>query len=529
MASADLPPVVQALLRPGAYPHPTGKIKLIQTHISYVLLAGEHVYKIKKPLDFGFLDYSTLGKRRYNCRQEVILNSRLCSDTYLGVVAIRELPEGIHIGGKGKIVEYAVHMRRLPEERMMHRLLEAGRVTPAMLRRVADRVAEFHAKAETNKRIAEYGGWAIEYAWNENIAQWAPYIGQTATAEQDRILTAYGEAFFARNRDLLRRRVKDRRIRDGHSDLRSDAVCIENGICIMDCVEFNRRIRWVDVTRDVGFLAMDLDYRGHADLGRAFVRRYVKTSGDAGVNELIDFYKAYNACVRGKVDGFQLSQPEIPAAARRAAQKSAQRYFGLACEYAESLPPAMLVVTCGLPATGKSMIAREVSAAVGMRYYSSDVVRKELEGLTPTDRRYERYDTGIYAPEFHERTYGALLDRARADLEAGRSAVLDASYIRRDHRKAAAALARETGAQFAVLYTTADEALVRRRLEARLRAGGDPSDARWVIYAGQKRRFQRPTEVEEMRLIEIDSSKTSRAKLRRALDGLRRVSPLSIR
>lgn len=501
----------------------------MQTHISYVLLAGEHVYKIKKPLDFGFLDYSTLGKRRYYCRQEVILNSRLCSDTYLGVVAIRESNDDIRIGGTGKIVEYAVHMRRLPEERMMHRLLEAGKLTAAMVRRVADRVAEFHAKAETSKKIAEYGGWAIKYAWDENIEQWQPYIGQTVTAEQDRILTAHGEAFFARNRELLRQRVKERRIKDGHSDLRADAVCIENGICIMDCVEFNRRIRWVDVTRDVGFLAMDLDYRGHPELGGAFVRRYVKTSGDGGVNELIDFYKAYNACVRGKVDGFQLSQPEIPAADRRAAQKSARRYFELACRYAESLPPAMLVITCGLPATGKSTVARDVADAAGMSYYSSDVVRKELQGLAPTERRYERYDTGIYSPKSHERTYAELLDRARADLEAGRSVVIDASYIRRDHRRAAAELAKETGAQFAVLYTTADEALVRDRLEARIKAGADPSDARWVIYSGQKRRFQRPTEVEAMRLIEIDSSKTAAAKRKLALDGLRRVSPLSIR
>jgi predicted kinase len=294
-------------------------------------------------------------------------------------------------------------------------------------------------------------------------------------------------------------------------------------------VEFNRRIRWVDVTRDVGFLAMDLDYRGRPELGRAFVRRYVKTSGDTGVDDLIDFYNAYNACVRGKVDGFQLSQPEIPTAARRAAQKSARRYFELACEYAQSLPPAMLVITCGLPATGKSVIARSVADAAGMAYYSSDIVRKELQGLAPTERRFERYDTGIYSPEFHERTYAALLDRARADLEVGRSVVLDASYIRRDHRKASAALARETGAQFAVLHTTADESLVRQRLEERLRSGADPSDARWVIYTGQKRRFQRPTEVEEMRLIEIDSSKPSRTKLKRALDGLRRISPLSIR
>lgn len=529
MSRSDLPPVIQALLRRDAYPHPTGKIKLIQTHVSYVLLAGDFVYKIKKPLDLGFLDYSTLGKRRYYCRQEVVLNSRLCSDTYLCVVAIRESEDGTHVGGKGRIVEYAVKMRRLPEERMMHRMLEAGKVTPNIIRRVADRVAEFHSRAETSKKIAEYGGWAIKYAWDENIEQWQPYIGETITAEQDRILTAFGEAFFARKADLLERRIKERRIRDGHSDLRSDAVCIENGICIMDCVEFNRRIRWVDVTRDAGFLAMDLDYRGHPKLAEAFVRRYVKTSGDEGVNELIDFYKAYNACVRGKVDSFRLSQPEVPQSEKREARSAARRYFDLASRYAESLRPAMLVITCGLPATGKSTIAREVAEATGMSYHSSDVVRKDVAGIGKREHRYEKYGRGVYSDRLREQVYEALLERARADLEAGKSVVLDASYIRRAHRKAAATLARETGAQFAVLHTTADEDVVRSRLQRRTEEGSDPSDARWEIYTGQKRRFQRPSEVEEMRLIQVDASMRTQAQLKTALDGLRRISPLSVR
>jgi aminoglycoside phosphotransferase family enzyme/predicted kinase len=501
---------------------------LVQTHISYVLLAGDFVYKIKKPLDMGFLDYSTLGKRRFYCRQEVVLNSRLCSDTYLGVVPIRESEDGVHFGGEGKIVEYAVHMRRLPEERMMHRLLECGKVTPAMVRRVADRLAEFHANVETSKKIAEYGGWAIGYAWDENIEQWAPYVGDTISEEQDRILTAYGEAFFARYRKLLKSRVKNRRIRDCHSDLRSDAVCFVNGVCIMDCVEFNRRIRYVDVTRDVGFLAMDLDFREHSALGEAFVRRYVKASGDPEVRELIDFYKAYNACVRGKVDGFRLSQPEIPESEKRSARKAARRYFELACEYAKSLPPAMLVITCGLPATGKSTLAQSVAEASGMSYYSSDVVRKDLVGIKASEHRYEKYDRGIYGPKFHDRTYAALLKRARSDLEAGRSVVLDASYIRREHRKAAQALAKEVGAQFACVRTTADEELVKKRLSERLEEGGDPSDARWVIYTGQKRRFQKPSEVPEDRLIEIDSGKRIASQVKTVLAALKRISPLSV-
>jgi predicted kinase len=296
----------------------------------------------------------------------------------------------------------------------------------------------------------------------------------------------------------------------------------------MDCVEFNRRIRYVDVTRDVGFLAMDLDFRGHASLGEAFVRRYAKASQDPEVRELIDFYKAYNACVRGKVDGFRLSQPEVPLSEKRSARKAARRYFELACEYAKSLPPAMLVITCGLPATGKSTLARAVAEAVGAKYYSSDVARKDLVGISATEHRYERYDRGIYGPKFHERTYGALLDRAQSDLEAGRSVVLDASYIRREHRKAAQALANDAGAQFACVRTTADEELLKKRLSKRVREGGDPSDARWVIYTGQKRRFQKPSEIPPERLIEIDSGKRISRQVRTVLAALKRISPLSV-
>jgi len=527
----DLPPIIRALLRPSAYSHTVNDVKLVQTHISYVILVGEHVYKIKKPLNFGFLDYSTLGKRRHNCLREVTLNSRLCSDVYLGVEAIRDDGGRIAVGGRrGRVVEYAVHMRRLPEERMMHRLLERGEVSIEMVEHVADRVAAFHAVTETSPRIAEYGGWAIRYAWNENIRQWAPNIGRTINVGQDRILRAYGEAFFARSRDILQRRVRELRIRDNHSDLRCDAVCVreDGSVCIMDCVEFNRRIRLVDVARDVGFLAMDLDYRGRSDLAEAFVGAYVRASGDGELREIIDFYKCYNACVRGKVDGFRLSQPEVPAAERRATQRAARRHFELACHYAASLPPAMLVITCGLPGTGKSTLARALGQASGFEVLSSDVVRKEQAGISPKERRLEEYREGIYSPDATERTYEGLLEGARPLLLAGRSVVLDASFIRREHRRAAARTARKTGAQFACLELVLSDEAARRRLARRLRRGGDPSDARWGVYVAQKRRFQKPSEVGLDRRIVIDAARPIRVQTRTALASLRALSPISL-
>ncbi|MDO8614605.1 MAG: AAA family ATPase [Dehalococcoidia bacterium] len=523
-----LPPAVQALLDPSAYPHPVSDVRLIQTHISYVFLAGDYVYKIKKPVDFGFLDYSTLGKRRYYCRREVVLNSRLCSDTYLGVVPIRESAGRFAIGGPGTIVEYAVRMRRLPAERMMDRLLAEGKVTPAMARAVADKLVPYHATAETSPTIARFGDWAIRYNWQENVDQWTPYIGRTLSPAQDRILRTYGEAFLARRRQLLRRRVDELRIRRVHADLRSDAICFQDGICIFDCVEFSRRINLLDVARDVGFLAMDLEYRGRTDLAQAFVDRYVEVSGDGDLREVLDFYACYSACVRGKVESFLLDQPEVPVAEKRRARAAARRYFGLACSYAQSLPPAMLVITCGLPGTGKSTLARALAEATGSAVVSSDVVRKRLAGIEPTEHRPEEFRGGIYAGDFTDRTYAALLAQAREALDAGRSVILDASFIRREQRRQAQRLASASGAQFACLELAADSDAVRRRLERRLRRGADPSDAGWEVYVAQKRRFQRPAEVPAERRLLVDSQRPIAAQVRSALKALRALSPLSL-
>jgi aminoglycoside phosphotransferase family enzyme/predicted kinase len=528
MPESALPKLVRALLDPAAYPHPVDRVELLQTHISYVFLAGEHVYKVKKPVDFGFVDFTTLARRRYYCRQELLLNSRLCSGTYLGVSRIRERDGRIAIDGPGKVIEYAVHMRRLPADRMMDRLLERDAVTPSMMRRLAGKLARFHEEAETSRRIAEYGDWAIRYNQRENERQWSPYVGRTITPEQDRILRAYAQAFYARKAAVLRRRVKERRIRRVHADLRSDAVCFEDGICVFDCVEFSRRLSLLDVARDVGFLAMDLDYRGRSDLAGAFVKRYLAASGDAELAEVLDFYACYSACVRGKVEAFLLDQPEVPKRRQREAARASRRYFDLACRYAESLAPAMLIITCGLAASGKSTLARRLSEATGADVVSSDVVRKDLAGLAPAEHRYERFEGGIYTLEFTRRTYDELLARARARLREGRSVILDASFLRREHRRAAARLAREEGAQFACLECRIDDATARTRLERRLRQGWDPSDARWSVYSGQKRRFQRPNEVPAERLIAVSAEKPLAAETRRALRELRRLSPLSL-
>jgi aminoglycoside phosphotransferase family enzyme/predicted kinase len=536
----ELPPLVRALLEPAAYSHPTGRISLIQTHISYVFLTDEYVYKVKKPVDFGFLDYSTLGKRRYYCRREVELNSLLCDKTYLGVVPIRLLvgnpprrtsPDTYTVDRRtGKIVEYAVKMRRLPEERMLNRLIERGEATSRMVERVAEVLVPFHeSNSQTSPAFALYGDWAIRYNHRENVQQWTPYVGQVLTLEQHAICIAYAEAFFARKAGVLQRRVKQLRIRRTHADLRSDAICMEDGVCIMDAVEFNKRISVLDIARDVGFLQMDLEYRGRPDLARAFVRCYQKLADDPDLAEVLPFYAYYSACVRGKVEAFLLDIPSVPDKEKRAAAKRSQAYFKLACKYAETLRPAVLVITCGLSGTGKSTVAKELARPLKAKIIASDVVRKRLAGLDPRTKALDEYREGLYSPKATARTYAEMLREAREALMAGKSVILDAAFLRRADRRAAQRLARETGAQFACVLTAADETAIRKRLGARLAQRRDPSDARWEIYIQQKRRFQRPSELPTDRLLRIDTSRAMKSQKSVAIRALRAISPLSVR
>jgi uncharacterized protein len=505
-------------------------VELIQTHISYVFLTDKYVFKVKKPVDFGFLNYSTLGKRRYYCHREVRLNSLLCEHTYLGVVPIRKDRSTFVVGGRrGTIVEYAVWMRRLPEERMLNRLIERGEATAAMIECVAEKLVPFHqTTAETSPAIARYGDWAIRYNHRENVEQWTPYVGRTLTAEQDAICRAYGEAFFARQAAVLERRVREFRIRRTHADLRSDAICMENGVCIFDAVEFSRRLSLLDIARDVGVLLMDLDYRDRPDLADAFVRRYEKIANDPDLRDVLPFYAYYSACVRGKVEAFLLDIPSVPAKEKKAAAERSRRYFELASRYAETLPPALLVITCGLSGSGKSTVAREIRTAIGSEVIVSDIVRKRLAGLDPTQRALDEYRAGLYSAEMSARTYETMLKLARELLMRGKSVVLDAAFLRRSDRRAATRLARQTGAQFACMVTVADEGEIRRRLGARLAGGRDASDARWEIYVQQKRRFQRPSEVPEDRLLTIDTSRGTKAQVREAIKRLRAISPLSV-
>jgi aminoglycoside phosphotransferase family enzyme len=329
--------VVEALMKPEAYDEEPGKIELTQTHISFVFLTRNFVYKVKKAVDLGFLDFTTLEKRRFFCKKELELNRRLCEGMYLEVVPING-SDVIKIKGEGETVEYAVKMKRMPQEKMMNKLLEENKVDNKLIDRIAKIIAEFHSKAETNKRISEFGSLAIIGTnWKENFEQTREFVGKTISMKDFKFIRERIDDFMKRNVSLFEKRMAEGRVRDCHGDIHSGNIFVTDRIYIFDAIEFNERFRYSDVAADIAFLVMDLDFKQRTDLSNFFVKRYVKYSGDQELTKLLPFYKCYRAYVRGKVISFKLQDPNVGSEEKGAAMKEAKAYFKLASTYAKIL------------------------------------------------------------------------------------------------------------------------------------------------------------------------------------------------
>jgi aminoglycoside phosphotransferase family enzyme/predicted kinase len=484
----QLPILIEYLLKPEHHTESVQKVELEQTQMSFVLLAGQFVYKIKKPVDLGYLDYSSLEKRFYYCNKEIELNRRLCPEMYLSAVPISQRGKCFVLNDKSNIVEFAVKMKRLPVEKMMDYLLNRNLVIPDMVTRLADKLVEFHSIASTNKNIRYYGSpEAVMINTEENFNQTEKYVPKIIKEKQFRDLKEYSLSFVENNKSLFNKRVADRRIRDCHGDLHAAHINFLNGICIYDCIEFNDRFRYGDVASEISFLAMDIDHHGHAPLSRLFVQRYIESSNDSGIEKLIKFYKVYRAYIRGKVSCFKLDDPFISPEEHRQTAFSAQSYFQLAYSYITSKPT--LLITVGLVGSGKSTLVNELVKRLGITSLSSDIIRKELVGIPSDSPQIEHFEEGIYSPEFSRKTYDTLFKRARSFLEKGESVVIDASFIRRDERNKARQLAHNTGANILFIEVRANYSLIKDRLNQRSREQSI-SDGHWEIYLRQHKVFE---------------------------------------
>ena len=331
----DQKQVVEALMTPEAYEKDVNKVELKQTHISFVFLTKDFVYKVKKAVNFGFLDYSTLEKRRVFCEKELELNKRLCGDMYLEVVSVNR-SDRIKLCGEGEVVEYALKMKRIPEERIMTKLLEENKVDKNLVDKMAKIIADFHAKAKTGTKISEFGTLPmIQTNWTENFEQTKEFIGKTISEKTYRLIQQKVTDFMKTKFDLFAKRVAENKIKECHGDIHSGNIFIADKIYIFDAIEFNDRFRHCDIASEIAFLAMDLDYKNREDLASFFVEKYVKYSGDQELLKVLDFYKCYRAYVRGKVTSFKLNDSNVNEQEKTNAINEAKAYFDLAARYAE--------------------------------------------------------------------------------------------------------------------------------------------------------------------------------------------------
>jgi aminoglycoside phosphotransferase family enzyme/predicted kinase len=501
------PPLVEALLDPGAYPETVAAVELVETYISYLFLTGQHVYKVKKPVEYGFLDFTTLEKRRYYCEKEVELNRRIAPEVYLGVVEIREQGGRYAIEGPGQAKEYAVKMLQLPHSRTMSLLLKQGQVSEDQVRQLAAKIATFHSRAATSPEIARLGGIeGVRQSIEENFSQTEKYIGRCISSDTFDDLVAYSRAFLEAKEDLFRQRAAAGRIRDCHGDLHTAQIFLDNDINIIDCIEFNDRFRYSDVAEDIAFLAMDLDFHQRPDLSQTFIETYIQESGDGGVSDLLDFFKSYRAYVRGKVNSFRLDDPGLPDEDLQQALTTAQDYFHLAHSYAIVGPrPALFLVT-GITGTGKSTLAQELARRWGLAYISSDLTRKGLAGIEPRQHRYEEFEQGIYSEDFSRRTYESMFQQMTERLKEGNSVVLDGTFRRSVERSRAVAIGREMGSDVWIIECTLPDEIARRRLEQRFQEGTSVSDGLWELYHRQQREWEPVNEVPCDRYLPLDTS-----------------------
>ena len=486
----SLPPFVRALLRPEAYPHQPQDVRLVQTHISYVWIADDVVYKAKKPVNFGFIDQVAPETRERHCRLEVDLNRRLAPDVYLGVAPIVRRPDGSFVidqaeaEGEGEVVEWAVKMRRLPDDRTLDRLLEAGEAPWDISQRIASKLAEFHASARVVENDPAFAGAEAERAWwAREYSEAEGNIGGTWRADDAATLRAFVAETLDREASLFDERLAQGRVVEGHGDLHAKHIYVlgprPEDLVIVDCIEFTEwyHFRYLDRGFDLAFIAMDLEAREHRDLGDEIAGYYIARTEDETLGVLQPLHRAWRAFIRGKVESLGANDPAIPEADRAALAESASNYFRLASTYASRRRDPVLVVLCGISGTGKSTVGGVLAGRIGAAMVSTDGVRREVaaqRGLSTT--MWQEYEASAYSPEMNRAVYEEMRHRARRHLQAGRPVILDGTHRRANDRHEALAVARELGVPALVveLRMTDDAALARVVNRERLQ-GGEPN------------------------------------------------------
>jgi len=500
--------LIQALQRPGSYPHACGPVEVVETHLSWVLLAGPYAYKVKKPVDLGFADFSTLARRGRLCREELRLNRRLAAQLYERVVAITGTPDAPRVDGFGRTIEYAVRMPRFPQDALAAQLLAGRKLEAAHFEVLARDIAAFHERSASAGADTQHGDPdALLPAVRDNFAQLAALPG--AAAHDLEGVRRWSDARFAALAPVLRKRRQEGRVRECHGDLHlGNLVLLDGRLTAFDCIEFDPALRWIDTASEIAFTIMDLHHRGAPALAHGFLDAWLEASGDYGALQVLDFFLVYRALVRAKVAALRAAQHPPQHAARGKALAEAGRYVRLARAFTQPRRPLLLVMH-GLSGSGKSTVSRGLVEHLGLVRVRSDVERKRLPGLGPDP----------YAPHATERTYAALEGLAAGIVRAGFGVVVDATFLRRAQRDAFALRARELGVRFRVIACRAPVGILQERI-ARRRS--DASEATADVLAQQRRDCEPPAGVEAARTVFVDTHAAN--VLRRVLQSLTHVN-----
>jgi aminoglycoside phosphotransferase family enzyme/predicted kinase len=539
------------LLNPRSYPHPPRAVRLIQTHASFVFIAPPFVYKVKKPVNFGFLNFSTLEKRRHFCEREVALNRRLSPNIYLGVVPISTRNGRFVFGAGDKVVEYAVQMRKLSDRGFLDQLVERDEVVPGDLNRIAIVLKHFYEGQHPTGEVEAWGRIdRLRISTDENFRQTREFVGAAALsspapASRERAgvrgpsdagtkatisrpafetIRFYTDRFYARHGRLFASRIKERRIRDCHGDLHLEHIHITpRALHIYDCIEFNDRFRYVDVASDAAFLAMDLDYEGRPDLARYFAIQMASALNDDGMPRLMDFYKCYRAYVRGKVESLHSVAHAVPEEEHQASAERARRYFRLALQYTIAGSQPLVLVVMGRIASGKSTLAHALGAELGWEVYSSDYLRKKMAGFPIYERSSADARRRLYSATMTEKTYERLLATAEAQVQKGDSVILDATFARREHRERLTERFGKRGIAWRVLEAQASNVAVKQRLRAREAKPGEVSDARLEDFAMLTRLYEPPLELPSAKYVKVRTAGPLDPVVTKALQSLARI------
>lgn len=502
MTDTMLPSIIQQMLQPRFYPHPVSEpVQLVQTHISYVLLAGDYAYKVKKSKDLGFLNFSTLEKRQHFCREELRLNQPIAPDIYLDVLPITQTDNQFVLGGESQPVEYALKMRQFPQKSLFSEMFERGELTEAHTEELGRVVAHFHKNAKTNDYIRSFGNVSqVRQAFEQNYQQTGKYIGGSQTQQQYEETKQFSNRFFTQQQELLAQRQENNWIRECHGDLHLRNICLwQDKIQLFDRIEFNEGFRFVDVMYDVAFAVMDMEARERKSLANAFLNAYIEQTGDWEGLQVLPLYLSRQAYVRAKVISFMLDDTGIADEQKQEAAANAADYYRLAWEYTK-MNEGRLILMSGLSGSGKTTVARQLARRLRAIHLRSDAVRKHLAGIALEAQGGDE----LYTAAMSEKTYNRLLELGVMLANQGFTVILDAKYDRQAWRQPAIAQAQAYQLPLEILHCTAPTEVLRDRLLAR---SGDVSDATPDLLRSQQTHAEPFTEAEQAYLTTVDTTK----------------------